>query len=490
MVTDIKLDHDTKPRLKPLLHERTKGLLKQKDLLFSLIDGIGSPLNIIIPQNIEDNIKSFQDAYKRNHIRGRIYYTTKPCKSDALLRHASLFDVGVDVSSLRSLQGAVGCGFSPDRVEATGPKNVNYILTCLQLGVTINADNMEELKTILQLQKSIGLTRKARVFVRLCGFHSERIGFTPQDNTFGIPVRDAGELIDWLVQHQDTIDFAGFSHHFGTNSIEQKKVAIENQLELTFAAIKKGLKPKGLNIGGSMNIRYVETAEEWQEYQYLLKQSIIDEIPNQTWNKSGLGYRNDNGVVSGGPQFSEHYYAKTKGDDLDQILNTRLTGFNNSHIKSIIGDSLLELYIEPGKGMVDQCGITIGRVNFTKRSDWDELLVNVDINQTNINATQVRNLTESLIIPRSDKRLQNTEGIYYYGNLCTFHDILQFNKQYPDIIPERGDLVCFANTAPYAMDFNESETLKQPIATKVALYQRDDVWKWALDSQYNPLEQE
>jgi hypothetical protein len=114
-----------KPRVLPRIHPRIQRLLEQKDLLLSLVDGVGSPLNVIFPQNIEDNIKSFQDAYKKNHLRGvfiipanlanqmrfcvmpvyflsgwmshpliplrgRIYYTSKPCKSNALLRHASL----------------------------------------------------------------------------------------------------------------------------------------------------------------------------------------------------------------------------------------------------------------------------------------------------------------------------------------------------------------------------------------------------------------
>ena len=489
MTSGIALDRQgVVPRLMPAMHDRVRLAVKQESLLCALVDGLGSPLNIIFPQNIDDNIESLKAAYKKNFLRGRIYYTSKPCKSNALLRRASVSDIGLDVSSAKSLKEGMGAGFSPDRIEATGPKNADYILTCLQLDVIINADNMAELQMIESLHKKLGLTRSARVYIRLCGFASDRISFTPYDSSFGIHVREAPQVIDWLVARSGQIEFLGFSFHFGTTSMEQRAVAIENQLQLTRLAVTKGLKPKGINIGGSLTINYTNSAEEWQDYLYLLQQSVLGNIASQTWDNSGLGYRNEGGQVVGAINVPQHYHALTKGDELNHILNLRLPGFSNSEIKSVIGDSLLELYIEPGRAMVDQCGMTLGVVNHTKFSEFGDLVVSLNLNQTNVNASQVRNLTESYVIYRSRKRQPNSAGLYYFGNLCTFHDILQYNKQYPELIPEAGDIVCFMNTAPYAMDFGESETLEHSLAMKVALWQIGDQWKWALDKKYLPLE--
>ena len=63
----------------------------------------------------------------------------------------------------------------------------------------------------------------------------------------------------------------------------------------------------------------------------------------------------------------------TKGEELDFWLNQRSVSFGNALLADLIRDSLLELYIEPGRGMLDQCGITVGRVAFTKESTWGEL---------------------------------------------------------------------------------------------------------------------
>jgi hypothetical protein len=38
------------------------------------------------------------------------------------------------------------------------------------------------------------------------------------------------------------------------------------------------------------------------------------------------------------------------------------------------------------------------------------------------------------------------------------------------------------------MDFNESTTLMQPIATKVAVWENNEKWNWALDNKYIPID--
>jgi diaminopimelate decarboxylase len=478
------------PHLRPKIHPVIGEFLAQHALAHDLVSGFGSPLNVVFPENIDENIRSFQDAYKKNHMRGRIYFTSKPCKSKSIVRRASIADIGIDVSSPESLKHVMSCGFAPNRIEATGPKNANYILTCLQLDILLNADSVEELKLIVELRSKLGLSRKARVMVRLSGFESSRMRFTPQDGTFGIHTKDALWVIDWLVQHKDIIDFHGFAFYMSGAGIEQRTVAIENQLQLTFQAIKKGLKPRGIDIGGGFSVQYANDPTEWNDYLETLKKSVAGDIDSQTWNNSGLGYRNVNGIVAGAPMVVNHCPAYTKGHELDHWLNQRSAEFGNTPIADVIRDSLLELYIEPGRGMLDQCGVTIGRVAFTKESTWGEMLVGLEMNRSNNHAANLKQLCDPVIIPQNAGRNKpNTRGLYYVGNLCVSYDILQYNKTYPDILPECGDLVVFNNTAAYMMDFVESETLMQPLAKKAAVW-KDSAGKfrWAQDDQYLPVE--
>ncbi len=476
-------------RLRPRIAPNISKFLENRELVHQLCDGFGSPLNIVFPDNIEENIQSFEAAYKKHMLKGRIYFTSKPCKSKALIRKASLYNVGADVSSSGSLDHVLSAGFAPDRIEATGPKNIDYILKCLQLDVLINADSVSELQTIKDIRAKLGLSRKARVMVRLTGFSSPRLHFTPQDGTFGTHIKDIPYVLDWLVSNKDIIDFKGFSFHVNDVNEQQKLVAIENALQLTFEAIKKGLNPKGIDIGGGFSIQYADSSEEYADYVEQIKKSVLGKVEGQIWNNGGLGYKDHNGVVVGGPLFMNHVPAHTKGNELDFLISQRSSEFGNASFASVIRDSLLELYIEPGRAMLDQCGITLSRVAFTKQSTWGEQLVGLEMNRSNIHSLQIKNLCEPVIVTQPDQqRTENTKGMYLIGNLCLAYDMIQYNKIYPDVMPERGDIVAFINTAPYMMDFTESETLMHPVAEKVAVWDENNRIKWASDNKYLPIQ--
>lgn len=476
--------------LKPKVHPAIQAFLRQSQLLHMLADGFGSPLNIVFPQNVDENIKSFQSVYKKHHLRGRIYFTSKPCKSHSIVHHASLSDIGIDVSSPNSLKHALAGGFSPDRIEATGPKNADYILKCLQLDVLMNVDSVAELHLIKTLRAKLGLVRKARVMLRVSGFSSPRMSFTPQDNTFGTHAKDIPAVIDWLVSHKKEMDFQGFSFHASRMNEQQRLVSIEGLLDLTFLAKQKNLHPKGINIGGGFSIQYADNQENWEHYTEALKISVLDQSSNLIWNNEGLGFKDSNGVVSGSPRYIDHYPALTKGDELDHWLQMRSPAHGNGILADIIRDSLLELSIEPGRGMLDQCGITLGKVTFVKKSTSQERLVGLDMNQSNNHSNGLKQLCDPAIIPRSQHNLSgNNEGVYFMGNLCVSYDILQYNKTFPSILPARGDLVAFHNTAAYMMDFVESETVMQPVAKKIAVWQDGrGSFKWAEDEKYLPVD--
>ncbi len=480
---------EAQPHLRPRIHPLIQDILNKPGMVHMLGDAFGSPLNVMFPQNIDENIKSFKDAYKKHHLRGRIYFTSKPCKSKSLIRQASISDIGIDVSSPNSLNHVLSCGFSPDRIEATGPKSPEYIIQCLQLDVLLNIDSVPELHLIQALRNKLGLTRKARVMVRLSGFESNRMRFTPQDNTFGIHRRDIPGVIDWLVTHKEEISFQGFAFYISGINDQQRFVAIENQLELTFLAIKRGLKPRGIDIGGGFAIQYAEDSQEWSDYVETLKKSVLPDAESLTWNNSGLGFRDQGGIVAGGQMFINHCPQRTKGNELDHWLSQRSPAHGNSAFADIIRDSLLELYIEPGRGMLDQCGITLGRVAFLKDSTWGETLVGLEMNRSNIHSTHLKQLSDPVLVPRHPGSNQaNSKGVYYIGNLCVSYDILQYNKTFPEALPARGDIVAFSNTAAYMMDFIESETLMQPVAQKVAVWKQNDSFRWATDEKYSPIE--
>lgn len=463
-----------KPKVSPRLHPSVRNCLSQKNFLIDLVERYGSPLNIVFPGNLDDNIADFQSVYKKHGIRGRIYYVTKPNKSRALLTQAKSHDLGVDVSSPRSLSTVIEGGWETQRIIANGPKNRDYIRACIENGVLIQADNMEELAAIVEMAEE----RKVRVGVRLSGFNSTRIDFTPHDNTFGIPIRFLDNILAFLTSHKEILDFQGFSFHTASSNEDQKIIAIENTLAATFKAIKVGLSPKSINIGGGFPIMYADSCREWQDYVEVLKQSVLNKSESQTWNNSGLGYRIQNGVLAGGPMYTDHAPFRARGEALDFLLSSRLSEFDNAVFADILKDSLLELHVEPGKSLLDQCGITLGRISFTKESSLGETLVGLDMNRSNIQSSDQKMLTDPIVLYRDPEKNQPVEGgVYYMGNLCLAYDMIQYNKTYPPLLPREGDVVAFANTGAYLMDFAESESLMQPMARKIAVTQKNGIWE-------------
>ncbi len=475
------------PRVSPEMHPAIRRFLNQKELVFSLLEGFGSPLNILFPQHIRQTIGQFEQVFEERQLSGKIFYTSKPNKAVSLKRQASLSRVGLDVSSHGELKVALESGFTPERIEATGPKNMDYLSLGVQQGIIIAVDNFTELKQLVAM-RDFAPGRKVRILVRLNGFSSGPIKFTQQDGILGFPIKEAPAVIEYLIEHQDALDFQGFAFNFYAGDYNRRPAAIDATLELTFECLRRGLSPKALNIGGGYVLRYAADQEEWNTYIEELKASVLGSRPSLTWNDSGLGFRREEGLLRGAPTFLEHYHKTSGADDLAAIVDAPLASFDGYSTARILSENLLELWVEPGRAMVDQCGITLSRVNFSKSSMLGHQLVALDMNRSNLNSNQLQLMTDPVVLYAGADRRPANDGVMYVGNLCLSHDMIQYHKTFPEFIPESGDVVAFINTAAYQMDFSETPVLRQRIADKVAVVETSEgTFRWFKDELYNPI---
>ena len=104
--------------LQPRLGPRLRSLLESAEFLHMLTDALGSPLNLVVPDQIAENLERFRTVYRKHHLSGQVFYAHKANRSSALLRRLASTDAGVDVASLGELQHALGAGFTPDRITA------------------------------------------------------------------------------------------------------------------------------------------------------------------------------------------------------------------------------------------------------------------------------------------------------------------------------------------------------------------------------------
>ena len=75
LADDLEGKVDTAPpRVQAALHPEAKRFLENKQLVQELVRGFGSPLNIIFPEHIEENIVGFQKIMADRSLSGRYFF--------------------------------------------------------------------------------------------------------------------------------------------------------------------------------------------------------------------------------------------------------------------------------------------------------------------------------------------------------------------------------------------------------------------------------
>jgi len=141
-----------------------------------------------------------------------------------------------------------------------------------------------------------------------------------------------------------------------------------------------------------------------------------------------------------------YYNELIKGNALKYNLNAE------SKINVSIADKLLkkgiELGIEPGRSLMDQLGVTVGRVANVKTDARNEYLVGLEMNMSQLASGSRDFLVDPMHIKLSLEQDEKAYG-YLTGAYCLERDIILKIKT----VPFKGDLFLFINTAGYMMHF-------------------------------------
>ena len=470
----------------PKLNQESRNIIENREQLKELVNCYGSPLNILFPNVMNKNISDFKEILKKHNLSGKIYYAHKCNKSNSFLKQALQNQINVDVASLEELKSALSNGFTGDRIEATGPKNDEFIILGIRHNIVFNVDNLEEIKKINYFKEKIQTKNKIRVLLRLNGFKSEETKIINRSSRFGTPKSQVNKLITYVQENDKNLEIIGISFHLDTVNAKEKILAIENCIEIFEEMFEQGLNPYVLDIGGGFKVNYIESKEEWNESISELKESILSGKNDLTWNNTSFGLRAEKGVLKGILNIHDYYNEITGNKLLDEILSSRLTKFQNREIGEILSENMIELYIEPGCSLLDGAGVNISKVNFVKENENGDYLVGLDMKRSDLLIGEQEMFVDPILISDS-KEESNGKGVFFIGNLCMENDIIFKRKIFTDKIPQSGDLVAFANTAGYFMDFDQSHTIKQKVAIKVVATFENGKTIFYMDENYEPL---
>ncbi|WP_221357878.1 Y4yA family PLP-dependent enzyme [Streptomyces beigongshangae] len=475
-------------------------LLGDAPFLHSLVDALGSPLNVLLPEVVAENAERFGAVYRRHHLAGRVYFAHKANRSSSLVRRLAACDpaaVGVDVASLGELRHALGCGFTGDRVMATGPKDREFLWLAARVGATVNVDSVAELEQLAGLVREYGL-RRADVLVRLSGFESQDgtggagTRMLSRRSRFGTPVAGTDEVWAALERHADSVDLVGLAYHLDTTGLEEKGRALERCVLLMDECRARGLAPRVVDIGGGFGTGYVEDAGEWERWTTALSEAVLGTRPPLTWGGHGYGLRNEAGTVRGAAALYPAHRPVAGPGYLDELLSRPAPVLGRAPATLLL-EHLHDLYVEPGRALVDQCGLSLARVLEVRPlgGGADRYLVRLGMNAGDVSLEEHGVLVDPVLLPRGGPAHEAAHdgpvGVHIVGNLCLEADLITRRLVFLPRLPRVGDLMAFANTAGYVMDFHAHHAQRQPSARTVAVTEEDGTWHWCPDEDYWPL---
>lgn len=491
--------------LEPRVNAHIRRFLDNRVLAFQLVEALGSPLNIVFPEVLGENLKEFKAVLKSHGVDHRIFFAHKACASTAITRQLALADVHLDVASAEELKHGLACGFAACRLEATGPKNEAFLTLLLQHGVTINLDSAAELEMVIGLCKRLpNIEKPAKILIRASGFPASSGGIENgrllgKDSRFGVKALAIPAMLARIADHKEHLHFLGFSFHLDSVSLTDRLEAINYCVALFEEALDQGLSPSVLDIGGGFRISYLERREDWDAYTLAIKEAALGRREAVTWQNASFGLHADKGILKGHLNSYEFYEERPGALFLDDLLKAELPSYEGTTLGEFLSANMISLWLEPGRSLLDGAGITLAKVSGTKESSTGKSLVLLDMKRSDLAFLDQEFFSDPVILQKGKRRHKKAaipiEPVYFAGNLCLESDLVLRHLTWPEQSPAVGDLAAFINTAAYAMDFSATNSIMQPKARKVAVFRSKEKagsskLSWTLDESFPGLIQE
>ncbi|MEU7632548.1 alanine racemase [Nocardia sp. NPDC049220] len=477
------------PALPAKLHPLVSAFLDTPDAVAQTLTRFGSPAHLVFPQVFAENLTSLRDVLDRRTPRHRICYAHKVNQSRALVRTAEQAGITIDVASTHELASAAGAGFDPPRIEVTGPKGEAFLRDLIDHGATINVDNLWELRRIAELAGDLPVP----VLLRVAGFAAGQV------SRFGVPLTHTRQALDLLTEQCEHIEFLGFAFHLDSGDLGERVRAIDACLALVERAYDCGLAPSVLDIGGGFRQVFTADAEQFDNYVLALRESLLGRREPMSWGSNTFGYHISGSAVHGTPVF--HKYANTvpASTMLADLLDAPLPGHGGRTVAQVTGDNLLELWLEPGKSLVDHAGITVASVQFVKQTSDGSVLVNLDLSRDSVTPADQEVMVDPIVLPRAVRQAASTGldpalgrsesgpvGVYFAGQLCLERDLITNHKVWLPAPPRSGDLIVFPNTGAYHMDLSAASASMHPPPGKLAVTYGAGDFQVVRDIDYEP----
>lgn len=356
--------------------------------LIELAGRFGTPLYVYHAEKIKEQYQKLTQAFTQTNTV--FFYACKALTNINILKYINSLGANVDCSSINEVKLALRAGFTPDKILYTSNGIAfSEIQEAKELGVIINIDSLSNLE---KFGKEYGHSYPVGIRLRpnIMAGGNLKISTGHEKSKFGIPV----EHISKVVALMDNYNILIHDLHIHTGSeIKDVEVFVKG-IEVLFDIIPHFKELKFIDLGGGFKVPYEEGDSETDIN--LLAQKVNE-------------------------LFAAHPDAKS-----------------------------LQVWFEPGKFLVSECGYFISKVNVMKQTPAAEF-VSVDSGFNHLIRPMFYDAyhrIENISNPDGEKKKYSV-----VGNICET-DTFAWDRQLNEV--REGDYLVFYNAGAYGFEMSSN----------------------------------
>jgi len=358
--------------------------------LIDIANTFGTPVYVYHAEKIKEQYEKLLNAFAGAD--AKFFYAAKALTNINILKYIKSIGCNVDCSSINEVKLAIKAGFDPANILYTS-NNIAFeeIEEAKNLGVNINIDSISNLK---KFGKKFGHDYPVGIRLRpnIMAGGNLKISTGHADSKFGVPLENIDEVLEVV---KETGLFIRTLHIHTGSEIKDVEVFAKG-IEVLFDVVKYFPELEVIDLGGGFKVPY-KPDEEGTDIELLGKK------------------------------------VKEEFEGFEKV--------NNRH---------LQVWFEPGKFLVSECGYFITKVNVVKPAG-DILFAGVNSGLNHLIRPMFYGAyheIENISNPAGEKRNYNV-----VGNICET-DTFAENRSLPEI--REDDLLVFRNAGAYCFEMSSN----------------------------------
>ena len=419
-------------------------LLADPGACATLLAEHGSPVNLVDTTPLARNAAELHQVATEFGVPLLVQVARKANKALAVVDEAQQLGLGVDLGSERELRQVLERGMPAQRVVLTAAvKPTSLLQLCLDADVLVALDNLDEADELAAMAAAQGI--RARVALRI----APPTGSALPPSRFGL---QPTAWLGWLAGQAD-VSVEGVHFHLHGYAAADRVRMLEPALELVDALREAGHPAGFVDIGGGIPMSYLDDATQWETFWQEHRAGLAAGEP-LTWRGHPLA------------SVYPYHQSPVRGPWLRDLLGQAC---GTSTVAAQLVERGLELRCEPGRAMLDGCGMTLARVCFRKQTSDGIALVGLEMNRTQCRSTSDDYMVDPVLVrPPSAGEPSEPMEAYLVGAYCIEAELVTLRRMvFPDGVAV-GDIVAIPNTGGYLMHILESASHQIPLARNLS----------------------